>query len=100
MAKHSITIYGASDDLIEIEGDIRAEFGHYSDDEANLTASDGTCLRVVYDKDGIWRITRIFAGRAEFTKVEGDVVADTNDRVTLTQDEPFTFVTLGKQIAK
>jgi hypothetical protein len=96
----AVTIYGASDDLIEIEGDIREEFNHYSneDDDARLLGfSDGTLLRVVYDKDGIWRLTRIAAGSARFEKTEGVVEDDTNDVVTLHGD--IKWVVFGEEYA-
>lgn len=58
-----ITIYGVSDDLIEIQGDIREEFGYHSDEDGDLLAiSDGTVLRIKYDSDGVWRITPVTKG--------------------------------------
>lgn len=81
----SVKVYGASDDLIEIEGDIREEFNWIADDgESRLLAfSDGTLLRVSYDKDGIWRLSKVVGGTAELEKIEGDVENDTPDIVTL-----------------
>lgn len=69
-----IRITGASDDLIEIEGDIREEFNVYleDDEERFLAISDGTLFRVVYDKDGIWRFTQIAKGSSKITKVDGE----------------------------
>jgi len=81
-----IRIYGASDDLIEIEGTFTEEFSFYPtgyDDKRFLAFSDGTLLRATYDNDGIWRLTRLASGSAAFEKVEGDVEKDTNDVVTL-----------------
>lgn len=80
----SITVYGASDDLVEIEGDITEEFSFYSDGEERLLAfSDGTLLSIYYDDNGIWRINRLVTGQSLYSKVDGDVVSDTNDVVTL-----------------
>jgi hypothetical protein len=96
----SVTIYGASDDLIEIEGDIREEFNHYSneDDDARMLGfSDGTLLRIVYDRDGIWRITKVVSGSAGFSKVDGVVEDDTNDIVTLHGD--IKWVVCGEHYA-
>lgn len=83
-----IIIYGSSDDLIEIEGDINEEFGFasYQDDRdtAYLTFSDGTVLCVFYDDGGIWRITRRAKGTAEYKKEEAtNPNTDYSDRVTL-----------------
>jgi len=92
----SVTIYGASDDLIEIEGDIREEFNVYlENDETRLLAfSDGTLLRVKYDEDGIWRLSLVASGTAQFYKVEGSVEEDTPDRVTLS-DTKIKWVALA-----
>lgn len=82
----SIIIYGASDDLIEIEGEFREELSLRLDtpeDSALLFVSDGTVIRVNYDSDGIWRLTRLVSGAARFEKGEGDVEANTPDIVTL-----------------
>lgn len=52
------TIYGASDDLIEVEGDVRGELNVY-DQETILKCSDGTLLAIRYGKPGqgaIWDI--------------------------------------------
>lgn len=76
-------IYGASDDLIELKGQISEEFNHYvsGDDEENayLAFSDGTLLNVVYDKDGIWRISRLAVGSCAYEHTPGSVPDDTND---------------------
>lgn len=85
----TVTIYGASDDLIELEGDIREEINPRNEDEpTRLGFSDGTVLSVVYDKDGCWRVTRVAEGAAKMEKVEA-AGADTDnysDQVTLTGD--------------
>jgi hypothetical protein len=58
-----IRIYGASDDLVEVEGDISEEFSFYGE-SSYLAVSDGTVLRVDYDRDGIWRFTRVSRGKS------------------------------------
>ena len=50
------TVYGSSDDLVELDGAIRDEISCY-DAEVRLTFDTGTRLRIEYDADGIWRIT-------------------------------------------
>lgn len=61
-----ITVYGASDDLIEVEGDISEEFTYQSTGSEGdyLAFSDGTILRIVAtdECDGMWRITPIVTG--------------------------------------
>jgi hypothetical protein len=59
-------IYGESDDLIEIEGDVDGEVNSYGEDHGTLLIfSDGTLLEVMYGKEddvAIWSITPIQAG--------------------------------------
>lgn len=75
----TITIYGASDDLIEIEGDIREEFTPKEDGEPEYLAfSDGTVLSILYTTDGFWRIQRLAVGTATYNKTEA-IDADTDD---------------------
>ncbi len=96
-----ITISGASDDLIEIEGDIYEEFNWYptkTDATGVLAVSDGTLLRVRYDEDGIWRFSQLVKGSSEFFKEEGSVELDTQDRITLHGTE-IKWVVFGEQSA-
>jgi hypothetical protein len=85
-----VQIYGASDDLIEVEGAIHQEFSCWNlkDDEYRYLAfSDGTVIRVDFDKDGCWRFVRLARGSAEFTKTEAtDPDGDYTDRVSLVGD--------------
>jgi hypothetical protein len=62
-------VYGASDDLIEFDGDIHGEVGCYgtdADDHDGVLCifSDGTLLNVRYGKNGdaIWGITLVKKG--------------------------------------
>lgn len=54
-----IKIYGYSDDLIEVDGDISAEFEVYGDVSNLLVTSNGCVFKIVYDMDGRWVITPI-----------------------------------------
>lgn len=103
----SITIYGASDDLIEVDGDIREEFGHYwgddDDEKVYLAVSDGTLLKVQYDSEGMWRFAPVSRGSAQYEKHEAtDADDDYTDKVTLSlpDGEKFRWVLLGKEIAR
>ncbi len=67
------TIYGASDDLIEVEGACSEEFSVYNKCEnetpaAYLACSDGTLLKVKYD--GQWRFHLMKQGSAAYSKEE------------------------------
>jgi hypothetical protein len=103
-----VTIYGGSDDLIEIDGDLREEFTAYNEDEGVYVAfSDGTVLKVRYDEEGCWRITPTAKGRASYIKIEA-MGADTpnySDKVWLTlpegeTDEEFRWCLMGKDLIR
>lgn len=85
----AVTIYGASDDLIEVEGDVTEEFNAIEfggEQPAYLAFSDGTLLRIEYSDTGVWRITPIVRGAAGLTIVQapGDEDDDNySDRATL-----------------
>jgi hypothetical protein len=99
---NELIIYGASDDLIEIDGSVREEFGCMLDtaqESAYLAISDGTVLRVRYDEDGIWRFTPLVVGSASVHYEFGTDDRTHSDRVTLTGDD-LSWVVLGTQIAK
>lgn len=52
-------VYGASDDLIEFEGDYSGEQGEYNTSELHPVAlfiSDGTVMFIWYSDAGIWKI--------------------------------------------
>lgn len=86
-----VQVYGHSDDLLEVDGDIEAEFSYQSDDEGKgdlLAFSDGTVLRIQYSNSGVWRVIRVCEGTATFSKHEAseDDEDDYSDRVTLMGD--------------
>lgn len=98
-------IYGASDDLIEIDGDVSEEFNAYSSDEDaewRLALSDGTLLSVRYD--GCWRFNQLIAGSVSFTRVEADAEDKPGSRPdggpwysdVLTFADGITWVALSK----
>lgn len=95
----TVTIYGASDDLIEVEGDLREEYDGY-EDPAVLAFGDGTVVAIQYGVGGgFWRINRLAEGTATFTKSEAtDEDDDYTDRVTLTGD--LKWMVYGKQFDK
>jgi hypothetical protein len=93
-----IKIYGASDDLIEVEGNINEEFGV---DGGELFAfSDGTVLRVAYSQAGVWRVSPVARGSAVLTITQApeDDDRDYTDRATL--DGTILWVVQGGAIGK
>ena len=83
---NTTTIYGCSDDLIELEGQLHEELNPRGDEPSLLAFSDGTLLQMWYDEDGIWRIKRLMAGSCEYKHEDGSIELDTVDKVTLTGD--------------
>ncbi len=55
-------IYGASDDLIEIEGDVEEEYGKINARNLSINASDGTQAKITYNDEGEWKIDLINMG--------------------------------------
>lgn len=100
----NVTIYGALDDLIEIDGDITEEFAAYSnDDEPHyLAASNGVLLRIQYvdeGDDGIWRITPLAgADKVRIWQCPVDDYGHYSDIATI--DDPLTWVTLANDHAR
>lgn len=87
----TVTLRGASDDLIELDGAIVEEFNHYNDErhEGALVAfSDGTVLRITFTQSGIWRISLVTSGAASLSVVPAPEDDDGNytDIATLTGD--------------
>lgn len=88
----SVTVYGASDDLIEVEGDIREEFEWLDSDSAFLGFSNGVVLRVTFRS--VWRIEPVTGvDRVQVVQCpEGDE-DNYSDRATVTGD--VTWVVCG-----
>lgn len=96
-----IQIYGASDDCIEVEGDINEEFAYYeaSVDSNVLAFSDGTVLRIVFTQAGVWRISPVAEGMARLHIDQAPEDDDSNysDRARLT-GAAITWVVHGMSI--
>lgn len=104
----STVIYGASDDLIDVRGDIDEEFSAYLDveDERFLAISNGVVLRVTYDNEGVWRIVPIAGAskvcivfaRGEEHGSDDDGCPGYSDKAVLA--EPVEWVVFGREWAK
>ena len=77
-------VYGCSDDLVEIEGELEGEISSF-ENEVLLAFSDNTLLLVEYNK-GIWKITEIRRGDL-FDRV--DVCTDPDAEIY--SDQAFFF---------
>lgn len=94
-----INITGASDDLIEVDGEISEEFNCYDPAFHNkpvyMAISDGTLLKITYDEFGIWRITIVVIGTGTVSKREGDVITDRNDIVSIENEGGIKWLVLS-----
>lgn len=94
----AVMVTGASDDNIEVDGDICDEF-QGGDETAYLAFSDGTVLSVRYTDEGLWRINRIRGGSAAYEHQDAeDPDGVYTDKVTLTGD--LTWVVCGRGFQK
>ena len=97
----TLKIYGASDDLIEVEGEIREEFSPLADEPSLLAFSDGTLLQIQYGagNKAFWRIQPLIYGSASYSKVEAtDEDENYSDVVTL--EGQIRWVVCGYQWAR
>jgi hypothetical protein len=93
-----VEVYGRSDDLIEIDGDVRAEFNTmfgFSDGAGQLAFSDGTVFTVDYNSDGFWKFRLEHEGDAEVTQEHVATQEDYTDRYLL--DGTFDWVLLSTE---
>lgn len=74
-------VTGASDDLIELKGDLYEEFNSFLCENGVLVFSDGTYLEVEYDDYGLWRFKPVVKGNLFDKIVPGSVEEDINDYV-------------------
>lgn len=101
-----VTLYGSSDDLIQIEGGIEEEFDYlrWADEGhgALIGFSDGTLLRVKLDHhDEVWRITPVFVpDQSRLTIVQAPASDEHNysDRATLVGE--IQWALMGSHLAK
>ena len=96
-----IKIYGASDDLIEVESDDESqfrseEFNVDSDFENLVAVSDGTLFAIKMSKYGSWRIDLLIAG-SSYLGIEVWKGNDGSDFLAL--DGYPTWVVLGTDFA-
>lgn len=103
----AIKVYGASDDLIEVDGDVEAEFyalkiGEDEDDGGVLAFSDGTVLRIIYTRAGVWRITPVAIGVSvvDIVQAPEDNEDNYSDVATLTHSHTIQWVVCGTEVAK
>jgi hypothetical protein len=101
-----VKVYGASDDLIEVDGDIREEFGyHYSESDPTtkyLSFSDGTVIRVRYgeaDEYG-WSLKAMADGTdSAVTHIPATSEDNYSDMIEI-EDVDIRWVVIGDQFVR
>lgn len=102
----TLKVYGSSDDLIEIEGDITEEFNIYFSDEYNtddenssvlLALSNGLVLNIEYNNIGLWKISQVWgdSSKTKYVFVATDPNSNNYSDVVLIVDS-IEWVTLAK----
>ena len=101
-------IYGASDDLIEIEGAINDEVGCYFNAKQTITCSDNTKASISYN--GEWKIIVIVEGEKFLGKINSvgddakhilpDAEGCTSYSDILILDEGIEWVKIGRKTYK
>ena len=113
-AARLVVLHGASDDLIELAGEVRDELAG-GDEDTFIRFSTGTYLKIVYSTEGIWRITVLNTGRGKLRKLhgmpndEGDVSAQAHgdkdapvysDVLIIESEEPIELESHGSKPLK
>lgn len=98
-----VRISGASDDLIEVDGDIREEFNPpYDADSSIVACSNGVLLRIAYtddSDDGIWRIAPLAgADKVQIWQCPADDERNYSDIATI-HDPALAWVALASDHA-
>lgn len=103
-----VKVYGASDDLVEVEGDIREEFyalGEFDNGEAKdggyLAFSNGAVFRIEYTNQGVWRITPTVAYPAghDFRVIQTPADDEDNYSDILEMEDTIEWVVFGSTYA-
>lgn len=96
---HTVTVNGRSDDLIEIGGDLAEEFNTLGDEYDLVAFPDGTVLRIVFDHDGVWRITPLYRGHGTLRVDQAAGDDARSDVATLAFDAPAVWALHGTSVA-
>lgn len=103
-------IYGASDDLIEVDGEVSEEANIIGASNVSVKASDGTQAKISYDDNGEWKIRVEVEGSKYLGLVHSvgddaehifpDAIGCTSYSDVLILDEGIDWVKIGRQTFK
>lgn len=91
----SVTLFGYSDDLVEIEGDVREEFNPTGDEPVLVTFSTGTVASIQYTAEGAWRIIVLEPGTTvlDLQQCPADDEDDYTDRLVISSQVEWVVAT-------
>jgi hypothetical protein len=96
-----VTVYGSSDDLIEVDGGLREEFPYQPDGDGQYLAfSNGIVIHIEYDQLGVWRIKPVCVPEHQNVDIQqapADDDENYSDRATVAG--PIKWVLLGDHLA-
>jgi len=98
-----VKIYGSSDDLVEVGGDVTEEFNipyNTHEETAIIATNVGVVVRITYTEQGVWRIVPIAGQPEQYTIVQAPEDDDDNysDRCEIHGD--IAWVVYGLQFVK
>ena len=99
-----IELYGHSDDLVELRGDIKEEWGAYGEDRCYIAFSNGVLLSIEYD--GEWKIMKHAVPDSADVKVHPVGSIDDQDYNSYTDlavmetEEEINWVVKGGEVQK
>ena len=94
-----IEIYGCSDDLIEIEGDINEEFDVYNETPTYLLFSNGMIIKVDYDGDWTFNIIKQGAPGSCVVKIEPFSQERSYSQTVIIDNHNVSWICLSDRIA-
>ena len=74
-----VVVYGASDDLLEVDGDLRQEFLFPAEGIGVLIFDDGTQLQWTYSEEGLWKASIAALGPTTTISLEEAVDPESDD---------------------
>lgn len=96
-----LRIYGASDDLVEVEGDITEEFSA-ADGDVYIATSSGAVLVASFGRSGVWRISVLHSNQEVHIAVQKSEDRESgsySDVATIEASEAEKWVIAGEYAA-
>ena len=101
----NLRVYGRSDDLVEVEGDVREEFtAPYPEERLFLTFSNGVALSVEYGGVGEWTVSELYSPDDVDVEVHPtgweDAPVDYTEVAVVEGADPVEWVVTGENVQR